>query len=77
MSKEITWSLEIIRNKVTEILQQALSTFFLPTVKIKKVYLENGNLVVEGDYSYFDEKGKYKVILRNDTLYLVRYELLL
>ena len=75
MSKEITWSLDTIYNRVVEVLKKALSAPLLYKVKMKKLYLEDNNIVIEGDYSYFGEEGEYKVILRNDNLYLVRYEI--
>lgn len=69
-TKVIPWSLSTIRIHVLNVLRNALNLFFLD-VEMKKVYLEDDKIVIEGEFSHGTKKGEYKVVLRNENLSLI------
>jgi len=74
-TKVIPWSLSTIRDHVLDVLRNALNLFFLD-VEMRRVYLEDDKIVIAGEFSrYGTKKGGYKVVLRNENLSLVSYEI--
>lgn len=73
-TKSISWSLSQLRGRVIYILQEALNCYL--DIGMKKVYLRNNEIVIEGEYSSIIDKGKYKIVLKNEDLSLISCEIL-
>jgi hypothetical protein len=60
---------------VIYILQEALNRICLD-IGMKKVYLRDNEIVIEGEYSSIIDEGKYKIVLKNEDLSLISCEIL-
>lgn len=74
-TKSISWSLSQLRGRVIYILQEALNRICLD-IGMKKVYLRDNEIVIEGEYSSIIDEGKYKIVLKNEDLSLISCEIL-
>jgi hypothetical protein len=72
----IKWSVSTIRDKVINLLKETLGLNWLTTwnIKINKIYLKDNNIVVEGEYKYINEVGKYVISLNNEDLSLIEFK---
>ena len=63
-----------IRSIVEDVLTTALDIEFID-IELTKLSRQNSNVVIEGTYSGFFEKGTFKIILDSKTLEVIEYEI--
>jgi hypothetical protein len=85
MVEGIDLGIDDIRDRVTDVLREALSVWFIERPVIKKLHSEGDNIVVEGEVSspylqrYLKSETrniyKFKIVLKKSNLELVEFEI--